>query len=274
MSDIFHEIEEDIRRERLDKLWEKHGSTGMIIAGALVIGVASYLWWGEATERRNAALSDEYLAASEVLASGDAEVGLTALDEIIANSAGGYVVLASMQKAASLAADGKTEEAIRAYDAIRSSNKTEDLLGQLAAIKAGWLLVESEDFANMKARLGDIAFAEAEGPWAAAATEVLAYSAVRAENLEEAEALYLKIRTMRSASMGIVGRSAEMLSIIGPQIVRPELAAPIILQPASESAPETEGAATQVDPGGEVEPAETLPAETLNDDTSTTPEGE
>lgn len=270
MSDIFHEIEEDIRREKLDKLWEKHGSTGMIVAGAVVVGVAGYLWWGEATERRNAALSDEYLAANELLASGDADAGLAALEEIIANRAGGYVLLASMQKAAKLVADGKTDEAVRAYDAIRSSNKTEDLLGQLAAIKAGWLLVESEDYASMKARLGDIAFAEEEGPWAAAATEVLAYSAVRAKDLEEAEALYLKIRTMPSATMGIVGRSAEMLSIIEPQIVRTEPAAAPGLQPISKAAQE---------PGDEVNPTETLPVETVpveteNDDAPTTPEGE
>lgn len=222
MSDIFQEIEEDLQREKWDQIWKDYGSWIMIGLGAFVIGVAAFLWWGEATERRNAALSDEYLSASELLASGDSEAGMAALEEIIANRAGGYVVLASMQKAAKLASDGKVDEAVRAYDAIRSSNKTEDVLGQLAAIKAGWLLVESESYDAMNARLGDIAFAEEEGPWAAAATEILAYSAVRAEKFEEAEGLYKKIRSMLSSSMGIVGRSTEMLSIIKPRIVRTE----------------------------------------------------
>lgn len=257
MSDIFQEIEEDLQREKWDQIWKDYGSWIMIGLGTFVIGVAAYLWWGEATERRNAALSDEYLSASELLASGDADAGLAAMENIIANRAGGYVVLASMQKAAKLAGDGKVDEAVRAYDAIRSSNKTEDVLGQLAAIKAGWLLVESENYDAMNARLGDIAFAEEEGPWAAGATEILAYSAVRADKLEEAEGLYKKIRTMQSASLGIVGRSAEMLSIIEPAIVRtvPALA-PVAEEETAVEAPEETGA----------EPAD--------EQTTTAPEGE
>lgn len=266
MSDIFQEIEEDIRREKLDKVWEQYGSWIMIGAGTIVVGVAAWLWWGEAQERRNAALSDEYLAASELLAAGD-EAGMAALEEIITNRASGYVVLASMQKAAKFAAEGKTDEAIRAYDAIRSSNKTDDVLGQLAAIKAGWLLVESEDNAAMKARLGDIAFAEDEGPWAAAATEILAYSAVRANDFEEAEMLYLKIPSMRSATMGIVGRNAEMLSVIQPQIVRPALVPEPVLAPPAEDI--TRPALAPASADDEVEAGGTS-----DNDTSTPPEGE
>ena len=269
MSDIFHEIEEDLQREKWDQIWKDYGSWIMIGLGTFVIGVAGYLWWGEATERRNAALSDEYLAANELLAAGDEEAGLAALEEIIANRAGGYVVLASMQKAAKLAADGKTDDAIRAYDTIRSSNKTGDVLGQLAAIKAGWLLVETEDFATMKVRLGDIAFAEDEGPWAAGATEILAYSAVRAKNFEEAEMLYLKIRSMQSATLGIVGRSAEMLSIIEPQIVRPALVTEPKLEPAAD--PVTEAASET----GSAAPDDQVKADEISGSiTSTPPEGE
>lgn len=265
MSDIFHEIEEDLRREKLDKFWEKYRFriiSGLVI---IVVGVTGYLWWGEATERRNAALSDEYLAASELMTSGNEEAGMAALEEIIANRAGGYVVLAAMQKAAKLASDGQTDEAVRAYDAIRSSNKTEDVLGQLAAIKAGWLLVESEDYASMTARLGDIAYAGDEGPWAAAATEILAYSAVRAENYEEAEGLYNKIRNMRSATMGIIGRTAEMLSIIQPRIVRPttiEASAGAIEESTGEVA------------GDPVEGETATEAENADSEPSTPPEGE
>lgn len=266
MSDIFQEIEEDLQREKWDKIWKDYGTWIMMGLGAFVIGVAGFLWSGEASERRNAALSDEYLSASALLESGDSDAGLAALEDIIANKTGGYVILASMQKAAKLVSDGKVDEAVRAYDAIRSSNKTEDVLGQLAAIKAGWLLVESEDYDAMNARLGDIAFAEEEGPWAAGATEILAYSAVRADKLEEAEGLYRKIRTMQSASLGIVGRSAEMLSIIEPEIVR---SVPVAV-PAQEADAENEIAIDATEETRD-EPADDQPGD---EQTTIAPEGE
>lgn len=247
MSDIFQEIEEDLQREKWDQIWKEYRSWILIGVGTFVIGVAGYLWYGEATERRNAALSDEYLVANELMAAGDRDAGLSALESIIANSSGGYVVLASMQKAALLADEGNIDEAVRSYDAIRSSNKTEDILGQLAAIKAGWLLVETESFEAMTARLGDLAFAEEEGPWAAGATEILAYSAVRTEKLVEAERLYIRIRTMRSASLGIIGRSAEMLSIIEQQIVRAEPAAELPAAELVEPQEPAEGASETTD---------------------------
>lgn len=282
MSDIFNEIEEDIRRERLDKFWEQYGSRVIALLVTIVVSVAGYLWWGEATERRNAAISDEYLAATELLTSGDEAAGMAALEEIIANRAGGYVVLASMQRAAQLAADGKTDEAVNAYDAIRSSNKTEDVLGQLAAIKAGWLLVESEDYTSMKARLGDIAYAEEEGPWAAAAIEILAYSAVREENYQEADSLYNKIRGMRSASMGIIGRTAEMRSIIQPRIVVPvssensagdnvEAANEVEASAAEDLSPEIEAPAETSETTTD---AEETAGENSDEASTTPPEGE
>lgn len=279
MSDIFQEIEKDIRRERLDKFWERYRFQIISALVTIVVGVAGFLWYGEATQRRNAALSDQYLAATELMVSGNEAAGMAALDEIIAEASGGYVVLASMQKAARLAGDGQTDEAVRTYDAIRSSNKTEDVLGQLAAIKAGWLLVESENYAAMNARLGDIAFAEEEGPWAAAATEILAYSAVREENFEEAESLYSKIRGMRSATMGIVGRTAEMQSIIQPRIVKPvadeEAENESVADPLDETYLESAIEAPATDSGDQgVDRTETEDPETEDDHSTTPPEGE
>ena len=131
------------------------------------------------------------------------------------------------------------------------------------------VIVQGKRFATMKARLGDIAFAEDEGPWAAGATEILAYSAVRAKNFEEAEMLYLKIRSMQSATMGIVGRSAEMLSIIQPQIGRPALITEPELEPAADPAAEAASETGSAAPDDKVEAGEIS-----GSITSTPPEGE
>ena len=43
MSDIFHEVEEEVRREHYEKLWKKYGNYVIAVASVLVLGVA-YGW--------------------------------------------------------------------------------------------------------------------------------------------------------------------------------------------------------------------------------------
>lgn len=42
MSDIFQEVEEDVRRERYEKLWKKYGNYIIALAVLIVAGVAAF----------------------------------------------------------------------------------------------------------------------------------------------------------------------------------------------------------------------------------------
>jgi hypothetical protein len=46
MSDIFQEVEEDVRRERYEKLWKKYGNYIIALAVLIVAGVAAWQWPG------------------------------------------------------------------------------------------------------------------------------------------------------------------------------------------------------------------------------------
>ncbi|NJL09061.1 MAG: tetratricopeptide repeat protein, partial [Methylacidiphilales bacterium] len=45
MSDIFREVEEEVRREKLRALWDKYGGLVLALAVAIVIGVAGWRGW-------------------------------------------------------------------------------------------------------------------------------------------------------------------------------------------------------------------------------------
>ena len=46
MADIFQEIEEDLKRERVEVLWEKYGNWVIGAAVAIVLATAGIKGWG------------------------------------------------------------------------------------------------------------------------------------------------------------------------------------------------------------------------------------
>ena len=58
MTDIFREVEEDVRRERFEKLWKQYGDYVVALAALLVIGAAGYQLWRYYEARQIAKASD------------------------------------------------------------------------------------------------------------------------------------------------------------------------------------------------------------------------
>ena len=117
MSDIFHEVDEEVRREKLKQLWERHGN--LIVAFALLIVLAvggwrGYEWW----EAKKAAESGAAFEAAVTLAeSGKQAEAQEAFAKLAKDGSSGYRVLARFREAAELA---KTDPAaaVKVYDAL------------------------------------------------------------------------------------------------------------------------------------------------------------
>jgi hypothetical protein len=62
MSDIFQEVEEDVRRERYEQLWKKYGNHVIGAAAVLVIAVGGWQAWTAYDNNQRRAVSDQYEA--------------------------------------------------------------------------------------------------------------------------------------------------------------------------------------------------------------------
>ena len=180
MADIFQEVDEEVRREQLKKLWERYGVYLVALAVLLVAGVAAYRG-GEYYQAKQAAeVGARFDAAMELSeANGKSAEAQAAFAKIASDGTTGYRVLARLQEAAEL---GKTDSkaAIATYDAIAADTSVAQPLRDVAAVRAAILLVDSAPLTEMNRRLETLA--TPDGSFRHTARELLALAAYRAND--------------------------------------------------------------------------------------------
>src|SRR5436189_1922768 len=136
MSDIFREVDEDLRREQLKKLWERFGVYvlgGAVLIVVLVAGYKFYEYWQDS---RAQATGDRFVAALKLADQGKHDEAEAALAAIVANGSGGYPILAGFRVAAEKAAVGDDKGAVAEYDAIAARADTPALVRDMATLRA------------------------------------------------------------------------------------------------------------------------------------------
>lgn len=179
MSELFDEVDEDVRRDQLKKLWEKYSL--YLIAGAILIIASVGGWRGyqylEAKKAAEAgAAFDKAVEFSEAGKHAEAEA---AFADLAAKAPFGYRVLARLRMAAEVASRDK-QAAAKLFDEIVADRSVGVADRDLARIRAAQLLLESTSYPNMKERLE--ASAAPGATFRHTARELLALSAWRAND--------------------------------------------------------------------------------------------
>jgi hypothetical protein len=179
VSELFDEVDEDVRRDQLKKLWEQYSI--YIIAGALLIIASVGGWRGyQYVEARKAAEAgaafDKAVELSEANKHTEAEA---AFAELVAKGPAGYRVLARLRMAAEVA-NRDTAAAAKIFDEITADRSVDAAAQDLARVRAAQLLLETTTYPNMKERLE--AAAAPGSTFRHTARELLALSAWRAND--------------------------------------------------------------------------------------------
>lgn len=216
MTDIFHEVEEDLRKEQAKRLWRRFGPYVILLAVLIVVGTAGWRGWLYWREQQAAATGDRFVAALQLAEEGKRDEALKALEDLSNTGSGGYPMIARFRSAAELAAAGKTDDAVKAFDTLAAEASTPPLFKAMARLRAAMLLVDTADLPAMKARLDDLA--ATGGPWRNAARELLGLSAWRAGDLEAARGYFNEIAQDPSAVESTKARANLMLELIRSKI--------------------------------------------------------
>ncbi len=154
-DNIFREIDEELRSDRMRSLWKRYAPFVIGAAVAIVALVAVNEGWTWYTNSQSARSSEQLYTALDAADRGDLEAARTALDVVTAEGSGAYPSLAEFRKAAILAEEGDTAGAVAAYDAL-SNSQSNPRLREIALLLAANLLVDSGTLADVEARIGTL----------------------------------------------------------------------------------------------------------------------
>jgi len=211
LTDIFHEVEEDLRRERLNKVWARYGSVFLAVAVLAVAATAGFVWWRGQQQANRELAGETFAAADDKAASGDIEGALKAYGEIAAAGGEGYPTLALFREASLLAAKNDVQGALAVYDKIISSG-ADDRLKALAQIRAAFTLADTESPEVLKNRVAP--FIGDDNPWRFEARELSAFADFRARKNEDAAAAYAAIAVDEAAPQSMRERAGKMASFL------------------------------------------------------------
>jgi hypothetical protein len=152
VADIFQEVDEEVRREQLKKLWERYQNYVIAAAVLIVLGVGGwrgYDWWQTKKAAEAGSAFENAIALSEQGKHAEAEA---AFAKLAADSTASYRALAQLRAAAELA-QTDAKGAIAAYDQTAADSSIPAVLRDLASLRAGALMIDNGSFADARQRL-------------------------------------------------------------------------------------------------------------------------
>lgn len=208
-ENIFKEIDEELRSDRMRAMWRRFAP--FVIGGAIAIValVAVNEGWSWYTKSQSAASSEQLYSALNAAESGDLATAQAELDALAANGSGGYPVLAEFRKAALLAEQGDAAGAVAAYDALANSQSNQRLR-ELALLLAGGILVDTGSVADVEARVGTLATDDAQ--MRRVARELLGLAQYKAGDFAAAEANFEAVINDPLAQSPVRNRMAYYLA--------------------------------------------------------------
>jgi hypothetical protein len=212
VSDIFHEIDEELRRENFAKLWQRYGGYVIAIAVSIVVAVAAVVGWRAYQLRVHQAEGERYSLALDLARQGKDKDAQDVFAEVGRQARGGHATLAQLEDAALKAKGGDTKGAIAVYDALIAESSTDPAYRDLARLLAAQYELKDGDASAVIARVAPLT--SATNPWHPTALELTALAQLKTGNKVEARAVYQRIADDLAAPQGLRARAAEMAAAL------------------------------------------------------------
>ena len=209
---LAREIDEELRREQLLKLWEQYGTYFIAAAVLIIAGIGGFKYYEHRRIQAAEAAGARFTTAARETAQDKKAEAQKALEEVASSAPSGYAVLARLRLAAADREAGKTAQAAAAFEAIAKESGLDPLLADYAQLQAAMLRLDSASWTEMQNRLNDLA-AESN-PWRFSARELLGLAAQKAGKTDEARTQFQRLLSDRNTPPSIGGRARVMLAML------------------------------------------------------------
>lgn len=235
---LIREVEEELRRERMEQLWKQYGSYFLVMALAIIIGVGGFKFYQTRQLAAANTAGAAYEAAANLMQDGKQDDARKALDELIKTGPSGYAALARLKLAGLELGAGEKAKALAQYEALAGAAGADGLLRSFARLQAAALKIGDADFTEVENRLNDLV--GESSPWRANARELIALAALKAGKNDTARKALENVMADRTAPADVRERAQIMMSEIVASDLAKKAAAPEA-KPAQDAAKEAVG---------------------------------
>ncbi|MFN5481378.1 MAG: tetratricopeptide repeat protein [Brevundimonas sp.] len=242
MTDVFEEVEEELRSERWQRLAKRWGPVIGAVLLVCLIAALGYWGWDSWRTRQAEAASVDYDRGVQALQQGDLAAAESAFNTA-AERGGAYRALALNQRAGIALQSNRTEDALALLD--EAAEATGDpILRDMAALKAAFLVLDTAPLEDLTERLEPLT---ADGrPYAAYAREALARARLQHNQLPAARETFVllslgqdvpdSVRQRAQAAIQAIdsGTASAIPAIVAAASAAPTPAAPV---PAAGESP-------------------------------------
>jgi hypothetical protein len=212
VSDVFQEVDEDVRRDSLMRLWKRYQYYAVALAVVIIAVTGAVSYWRYRDLQQREAEGVRYAAALDQARAGKYAEAADALILLSNDAHSGRAVLARFEAAALRARASDEAAAVSLYDAIAKDSTVDPLYRDLATVLWGLQALDTTDAQPIIDRVAPIA--QASNPWHCSAIEVTAIAHLKAGDRAAARADYQRLSDDLTAPQGMRARAAEMVSAL------------------------------------------------------------
>ena len=216
MTELFDEVDEEVRRDQLKKLWDRYSLYIVALAILIIAGVGGWRGYQYLEAKKAAEAGDAFNKAVELSDQNKHAEAETAFTDLAAKAPSGYRMLARFRAAAETA-NRDPQAAGKLFDELAADRSVGAEQRDLAQIRAAGLLLDTASYQNMVQRLEP-----STGPGATfrhVARELLALSAWRANDVA-ATRQWLDMIALDGETPPSVRSRAEALQALLPPVAK------------------------------------------------------
>ena len=213
MSELFDEVDEEVRRDQLKKLWDQYSIYIIALAILIIAGVGGWRGYQYLEAKKAAEAGAAFDKATELAEQNKHTEAEAAFVDLAAKAPYGYRVLSRLRAAAEVAVRDKPAAA-KMFDDIAADPSVGASERDAARIRAAQLLLETTTYPNMVQRLEP-----ATAPGATfrhTARELLALSAWRANDATAARKWLDMIANDGDTPPGLRSRAEALQALLPP----------------------------------------------------------
>lgn len=209
MSDIFHEVDEDVRRDKAEDLWRRYQTPLFVVALLIIAAIGAWSYYQDKRLKAAESANARFVAAVALAEEGKNADAAAAFDAIAKDGPKGYVTLARI-RAAEIRPDKK--QAVAELNAIGEDKDVDKLLQQVAMLRAALLVLEAGDREKMERTLGPLM--TGDGVFRFSAQEWNGLDALANDDFDEAERVFDKVLADKDAPQSMRQRASAYQGLL------------------------------------------------------------